>query len=399
MNIVVAPDSFKESLSALEACEAIERGLRTVFPNAAITKVPMADGGEGTVQSLVDATGGHIVTCEVTGPLGTPVQAFYGLLGDGQTAVIEMAAASGLALVPPEERNPLLTTTRGTGQLIKAALDAGVRKIILGLGGSATNDGGVGMAQALGFRFLRADGSEISAGGAALGSIERIVSDDADSRLADTVFVAACDVDNPLTGERGASAVFGPQKGATPEMVRQLDFNLVHLALKIMECIGKEVAHLPGAGAAGGLGAGVMAFLNAELKRGVGIVIEATQLQGYMQTADIVITGEGRIDGQTIYGKTPIGVAKTAKMYGLPVIGIAGSISSDSAVVHEHGIDMLFTIVPGVCTLNDALAAAADNMERTARNIAQVIACGMKLNNAKKAQAQWTHNESSLKIH
>lgn len=379
MKFVIAPDSFKESLSAWEACQAIGRGLGRVFPEAELVYVPMADGGEGTVQSLVDATSGRIVRTTVTGPLGTPVEGFYGVLGDGKSAVIEMAAASGLALVPPTHRNPLVTTTRGMGELILSALNEGVETIILGLGGSATNDGGAGMAQALGVRLLAEDGTEIGDGGGEVGRIAHIDLSGVDPRLAKVKFVAACDVDNPLIGERGASAVFGPQKGATPEMVKQLDANLAHYAAKMREDVGCDVAFMPGAGAAGGLGAGVVAFLQAELKRGVDIVIDATGLADHAVDADVVITGEGKIDGQTIYGKTPIGVAKTAKLHGVPVIGIAGTLAAGHEVVHEHGIDMVFTIVPGVTTLEVALGQAADNMERTAYNIGMVLKLGTQL--------------------
>lgn len=379
MKFVIAPDSFKESLSAWEACQAIGRGLERVFPEAELVYVPMADGGEGTVQSLVDATSGRIVRTTVTGPLGTPVEGFYGVLGDGKSAVIEMAAASGLALVPPEQRNPLITTTRGMGELILSALNEGVETIILGLGGSATNDGGAGMAQALGVRLIAEDGTEIGYGGSEVGRIAHIDMSSVDPRLAKVKFVAACDVDNPLIGERGASAVFGPQKGATPEMVKRLDANLAHYAAKMLEDIGCDVAQLPGAGAAGGLGAGVVAFLQAELKRGVDIVIDATGLADHAADADVVITGEGKIDGQTIYGKTPIGVAKTAKLHGVPVIGIAGTLAVGHEVVHEHGIDMVFTIVPGVTTLEEALGQAADNMERTAYNIGMALKLGTQL--------------------
>ncbi|KJB86454.1 glycerate kinase [Paenibacillus sp. E194] len=379
MKFVIAPDSFKESLSAWEACQAIGSGLGRVFPEAELVYIPMADGGEGTVQSLVDATSGRIVWTTVTGPLGTPVEGFYGVLGDGKSAVIEMAAASGLALVPPTQRNPLVTTTRGMGELILSALNEGVETIILGLGGSATNDGGAGMAQALGVRLLAEDGTEIGDGGGEVGRIAHIDMSGVDPRLAKVKFVAACDVDNPLIGERGASAVFGPQKGATPEMVKQLDANLAHYAAKIREDVGCDVALMPGAGAAGGLGAGVVAFLQAELKRGVDIVIDATGLADHVVDADVVITGEGKIDGQTIYGKTPIGVAKTAKLHGVPVIGIAGTLAVGHEVVHEHGIDMVFTIVPGVTTLEEALGQAADNMERTAYNIGMALKLGTQL--------------------
>lgn len=370
MKIVVAPDSFKESLSAMEVAQAIEKGFRAVFPDAQIEKIPMADGGEGTVQSLVDATGGKIITKEVTGPLGEKVTAFFGVLGDGKTAVIEMAAASGLHLVPMEKRNPLLTTTRGTGELILAALDEGVDHLIIGIGGSATNDGGSGMAQALGARLLDKDRNEIAPGGGSLDKLANIDISELDARLQNVKIEVACDVDNPLIGQDGASHVFGPQKGATPEMVEQLDQNLAHYATILARDLGKDVAHIPGAGAAGGLGAGLLAFLDAELKSGIDIVIAATDLEEKIKDADLVITGEGKIDSQTIHGKTPIGVAKTAKKFNIPVIAICGSIADDADVVHDHGIDVLFSSLMRITTLEEALESGASNVEKTARNIA-----------------------------
>lgn len=370
MKIVIAPDSFKESLSALEAANAIERGFKLVFPNARYNKMPMADGGEGTVQSLVDATNGKIEERIVTGPLGEPVKAFFGLIGDGKTAVIEMAAASGLHLVPAENRNPLVTSTKGTGELISAALDFGVNHIIIGLGGSATNDGGAGMVQALGIRLLDELGNDIGFGGGALSQIVTIDLAGLDDRLKDVQIEVACDVDNPLTGPRGASAIFGPQKGATPEMIDLLDKNLSHFADVAERVLGKSFRDIEGVGAAGGLGASLLAFLNGDLKRGIQIVLDAVNFEEVVKDADLVITGEGRIDSQTIYGKTPIGVAKAAKKYGVPVIGLAGSLSEDSDVVYEHGIDALFSIVPGIVKLPDAFEHAAHYMERTARNIA-----------------------------
>ncbi|OAS83088.1 glycerate kinase [Metabacillus litoralis] len=370
MKIVIAPDSFKESLSALEAANAIERGFKLVFPNAGYSKMPMADGGEGTVQSLVDATNGKIEERIVTGPLGEPVKAFFGLIGDGKTAVIEMAAASGLHLVPAENRNPLVTSTKGTGELISAALDFGVNHIIIGLGGSATNDGGAGMVQALGIRLLDELGNDIGFGGGALSQIVTIDLAGLDDRLKDVQIEVACDVDNPLTGPRGASAIFGPQKGATPEMIDLLDKNLSHFADVAERVLGKSFRDIEGVGAAGGLGASLLAFLNGDLKRGIQIVLDAVNFEEVVKDADLVITGEGRIDSQTIYGKTPIGVAKAAKKYGVPVIGLAGSLSEDSDVVYEHGIDALFSIVPGIVKLPDAFEHAAHYMERTARNIA-----------------------------
>lgn len=372
MKIVIAPDSFKESLSALEVAESIEKGFKRVIPDAEYINVPMADGGEGTVKSLVDATGGKIISKTVTGPLGEPVDAFFGILGNKTTAVIEMAAASGLHLVPVEKRNPLVTTTRGTGELIAAALDYGVKHIIIGIGGSSTNDGGAGMAKALGALLLDENGIEIGEGGGSLFDLASINLSEFDPRIANIKIEVACDVDNPLTGEKGASAIFGPQKGATAEMVALLDKNLGHYAAIIERDLGKKINEVPGAGAAGGLGGGLLAYLPSELKRGIEIVIEATGLSKIVEDADLVITGEGKIDGQTIFGKTPVGVAKTAKKYGIPVVGIAGNLSSDSHVVHEYGIDAIFSIVPGVILLEDAFKHAGEYVERTAANIAAV---------------------------
>jgi glycerate 2-kinase len=379
MKVIIAPDSFKESLSALEVANAIEKGFRDIFPEAEYVKIPMADGGEGTVQSLVDATGGRIVKTEVTGPLGDRVKAFFGVLGDGKTAVIEMAAASGLHLVPSEKRNPLVTTTRGTGELILAALDEGAEHIIIGIGGSATNDGGAGMIQALGGRLLDRHGQEIGPGGGSLSELADIDLSGLDQRLKCVKIEVACDVDNPLTGPKGASAIFGPQKGATPEMVATLDKNLHHYADVIERVLGKQVKDIPGAGAAGGLGAGLLAFLEAELKRGVEIVLETVNFHERIQGASLVITGEGRIDGQTIFGKTPIGVAKAAKRYNIPVIAIAGSVSDDSDVVRSHGIDALYSIVPGIIPLEKALANAGYYVTQTARNIAAVCKIGTNM--------------------
>lgn len=372
MKIVIAPDSYKESLTALEVADAIEKGWREVYPDATYIKIPMADGGEGTVRSLVDATGGEIITKQVTGPLGQPVQAFYGVLGDRKTAVIEMAAASGLHLVPREQRNPLFTTTRGTGELILAALDHGVEHIIIGIGGSATNDGGAGMAQALGAKLLDNKGKDIGYGGEELAKLDRIDISGLDSRLKYIKIEVACDVNNPLIGPMGASAIYGPQKGATPEIVTVLDQNLAHYAHLIARDLGKEVKDIPGAGAAGGLGAGLLAFTPASLKKGIDIVLSTTKLSEHVQDANLVITGEGQIDGQTVFGKTPSGVAKVAKQYHVPVIGIAGSLGHNHQVVYEHGIDALFSIVPGIISLHDALDNASNYVFQTARNIAMV---------------------------
>ncbi|KKD60373.1 glycerate kinase [Grimontia sp. AD028] len=378
MHVVIAPDSFKESLSAAEVAQAIENGFKTVLPTCRFTKLPMADGGEGTVQSLVDATGGNIIQVSVTGPLGTPVEGFFGLLGDGETAVIEMAAASGLHLVPSKERNPLVTTSFGTGELIKAALDHGAKHLIVGIGGSSTNDGGAGMAQALGVKLLDKDGQAIGFGGGALASLHTIDCSDVDSRLKSVKLEVACDVDNPLCGEKGASAVFGPQKGATPEMVNTLDANLAIYADIMKSELGSDVKNCAGAGAAGGMGAALMGIFNADLRPGIEIVMDAVNLSEQLKDADLVITGEGRIDSQTIRGKTPIGVARCAKQFNLPVIGIAGSITQDSVVVYDHGIDALFSVVSGACTLEDALANAKKNVELTAQNVARTLKLGSK---------------------
>ncbi len=358
MKIVLAPDSFKGSLTAAEVCEAIAAGIRKVIPEAQLAFCPMADGGEGTVQSLVDATHGRIVRQAVTGPLGHPVEAFFGILGDGKTGVIEMAAASGLPLVPDGQKNPLLTTTYGTGELIRAALDLGCTRLVIGIGGSATNDGGAGMATALGYRFLDAAGEELPQGGGHLQNLARIDAFQRDARLATSEITVACDVTNPLVGPNGASAVYGPQKGANLEMVAALDNALNNFAAVVKRDLGIAVAELPGAGAAGGLGAGLVAFGNARLQRGVELVIETVGLKAQLQTADLVITGEGAIDGQTIQGKTPIGVAKAAKEFGKPVLAIAGGLGHGWEQVLEHGIDGMVPIVDRPMLLADAIKNA-----------------------------------------
>ncbi len=372
MKIVLAPDSYKGSLTAKEACDAMEAGIRRVLPEAEIVKVPMADGGEGTVQSLVDATGGRFMTRQVTNPLGEPVNAQYGILGDGKTAVIEMAEASGLYRIPADRRNPLVTTTYGTGELIRAALDQGCRKFILGIGGSATNDGGTGMAQALGVKFFDKEGRELPFGGGSLGQLQRIDMSGVDPRLKDCEFTVACDVDNPLTGPNGASHVFGPQKGATPDMVVELDRNLAHYAKMIERDLGTSVSDLPGAGAAGGLGAAMVAFLGATLKRGVEIVVEATRLAEHVQGADLVLSGEGQIDFQTERGKTPFGVAKVAQKAGVPVILIAGSIGRGVEVLYQHGVQSVFSIVNRPMSLQEAMEQARDLLADATERIVRV---------------------------
>ncbi len=376
MKIVIAPDSYKESLSALEVSTAIEQGFREIFPSAQYVKLPVADGGEGTVEAMVAATGGRIVHVPVTGPLGERVEGFYGLSGDEQSAFIEMAAASGLELVAPSQRNPLKTTSWGTGELIRHALDVGVKHIIIGIGGSATNDGGAGMVQALGARLLDAEGDAIGPGGSELERLAKIDRSSLDRRLADCRIEVACDVTNPLTGEEGASAVFGPQKGATPEMIVMLDNALAHYAKVIARDLDIDVLHLAGGGAAGGMGAALYAFCGAHLRQGIEIVTDALHLDEQVADADLVITGEGRIDSQTIHGKVPVGVAKVAKRFNKPVIGIAGSLTADVGVVHDHGIDAVFSVIYTICSLEDALENAGENVRMAARNIAAVLKVG-----------------------
>ena len=376
MKIIIAPDSYKESLTAMEVATAIEAGFRQVMPTAEYIKLPMADGGEGTVQSLVDASNGTIIEHQVTGPLGEQVPAFFGIMGDDKTAVIEMAAASGLHLVSPNLRNPMLTTSYGTGELILAALDHGVDHIIVGIGGSATNDGGIGMAQALGVQLLDNKGQALGFGGQALAQLASIDITTVDPRLAHIKLEVACDVDNPLCGKKGASHIFGPQKGATPAMVAELDQHLAHYAAIIKRDLAIDVKDMAGAGAAGGMGAALLGLFNAQLRSGIEIVIDAVHLGDIIKDADLVITGEGRIDSQTIHGKTPIGVARTAKKYHKPVIGIAGCLSQDCGVVYDHGIDAVFSVVPAAMSLEHAFNNAAVNVELTARNIAAIYCLG-----------------------
>ncbi|MDU2266430.1 glycerate kinase [Clostridium celatum] len=371
--IVLAPDSFKESMSAKEACMAMERGIKKVNSNIKCVHVPMADGGEGTMQSLVDATNGNIYSLEVIGPLGNKVKAQYGILGGGKIGILEMASASGIHLVPLDKRNPLITTTYGTGQLIKACLDKGVKKLLIGIGGSATNDGGAGVIQALGGRLLDKDGKELSFGGGELEKLHTIDLTDFDQRLRDISVEVACDVNNTLCGEKGASNVFGPQKGATKEMVNLLDNNLKHYANVIKEQIGKDVLDVVGAGAAGGLGAGLMAFFNGTLKKGIEMVIEYTGLENEIKEADMVWTGEGSIDFQTQYGKTPLGVATVAKKYDKPVIAFAGRVGEDIDILYEKGIDSIFGIIKDVTSIEEALEKGQENMEKTAENVIRLM--------------------------
>ncbi len=372
MKVVIAPDSFKESLTAKQVCDSIQTGLARVWHDAKFVAIPVADGGEGTVQSLVDATQGRLVEVKVMGPQGKRVEAFYGMLGDNQTAVIEMAAASGLHHVPVAQRDPKLTTSFGTGELIRHALDQGVTKLIIGLGGSATNDGGVGMLAALGARFTNADGDPIQLTGGGLRELTHIDLQDFDPRLQHCDILVACDVNNPLCGDKGASAVFGPQKGATPEDVQLLDGALRQFGLLTEKVTGKMVLESAGAGAAGGMGAALLAYTQARLRPGIEIVLETVQLAYQVSDADLVITGEGRIDSQTVHGKTPMGVAKVAKRFDVPVLALCGCTGDNYQAVYQCGIDAVFAAVPRAMSLEDALKESDFNLADLAENVARL---------------------------
>ena len=360
MKVVIAPQSFKGSISALDAARAMEEGVLRVVPDAGTVLVPVADGGDGTLETLVDATGGEVRSTTVTGPIGKPVTAKWGALGDGQTAVVEMARTSGLALLSPAERDPLHATTYGLGEVLREALDAGFRSFIVGIGGSATNDGGAGMAQALGVRLLDEAGRDLPPGGAALAGLRRVDVSGLDERVAEARFSVACDVSNPLTGPEGASAVYGPQKGATPDLVEQLDAALKNFAKVVERDTGTSIDAVRGSGAAGGLGGGMMAFLGGSLRAGVDIVLDHVGLDEKLEGADLVITGEGRIDFQTVYDKAPIGVARRAKRRGIPVLAVCGSLGKGFEDVHAEGIDAAVSILTAPMTLDEASARAGE---------------------------------------
>ncbi len=379
MKIVLAPDSFKGSLSSSQICQCLAEGLTNVLPKSNIINMPMADGGEGTVQALVNATGGEIVKKEVTGPTGKPVMAFFGILGHNKTAVIEMSAASGLPLVPDGQRNPMHTTTYGTGELIKAALDYGCRELIVGIGGSATNDGGAGMAQALGFKLLDGKGEEIGPGGMGLLKLEKIDSSTKDPRLGHAKITVACDVDNPLCGKNGASKVYGPQKGATPKMVQQLDEALYDFSKVVHRDLGSDILNLPGSGAAGGLGGGLVAFVNASLKRGIDIVIKASGLEKEIKEADLVITGEGKMDSQTFSGKTPHGVMRVASKHKVPVIAVTGWIDDDLCHFTENGFVTVLSICPGPISLDKAINSSYTYTVEAGERIGSLLELGSKI--------------------
>lgn len=372
MKIVIAPDSYKGSVSAVGVAEAMERGVRKVFPEAEVVKMPIADGGEGTVETMIEASGGTWVEETVVGPLGEPVKAGWGIMGDGETGVIEMAAASGLPLVGTR-KNPLITTTYGTGELIVSALNRGLKRIIIGIGGSATNDGGVGMARALGVRFLDADGKELANGGGALADLATIDVSGIDKRIQDVTLLVACDVDNPLCGPTGASFVYGPQKGATPEMVEALDAALANYADIAEKTLGKSVKDTPGAGAAGGLGAGLMLFTQTELRPGIDIILEVNEFDKALQGASLMLTGEGQTDFQTARGKAPVGAAKWAKKYDIPVVCISGGLGQGANDVLAHGIDAIASIAPHPISLEDCIAQGEQLLEDATERICRLV--------------------------
>ncbi|GIW87993.1 MAG: glycerate kinase [Isosphaeraceae bacterium] len=381
MRLLVAPDKFRGSLSAAAAAAAIASGVRRAVPAAQIDILPLADGGEGTVEALVAALGGRLQETTVTGPRGAPVRASWAVLDRQRTAVIEMAAASGLALLPPERRDPFLTTTRGTGELLRAALDAGLERVILGIGGSATNDGGTGMARALGYRFLDADGRELPEGGGALERLDRIDASGRDPRLDSVRIEVACDVDNPLTGVRGAAAVFGPQKfdpaePPTREQIARLDAGLARLAEVIHRDLGVDVAGLPGAGAAGGLGAGLVAFAGGVLRPGFSIVAEAVGLVDRLEAVDLCLTGEGAIDASSVGGKTAVGVARAARAQGVPCLALCGTVGRGARSVLEEGVAAYFSLCNRPMTLDVARSDAAGLLAEVAEQAVRAFLAG-----------------------
>ena len=381
MNITIAIDSFKGSLSSMEAGQAVAEGIRRVMPSAEIRIRPLADGGEGTTEALTAGLGGELKSLTVTGPLGRPVTASYGLIRERKMAVLEMASAAGLTLISQEERNPLEATTYGIGEMIRDAIGEGCRHFLVGIGGSATNDGGTGMLSALGFQFLDSEGQPIPLGAKGLENLARISTEDARPELSQCSFHIACDVTNPLCGENGCSAVYGPQKGADPEMIRQMDQWMERygdLAARTFPAADKEA---PGAGAAGGLGFAFLTFLNGSLESGVGMVLKEINLKDDIRDADLVITGEGRLDAQTVMGKAPIGVAHLAKEYGKPVIAFSGAVTREAGLCNQHGIDAFFPIMRGVVSLQEALDPgearinAADTAEQVFRLIQLKLSC------------------------
>ena len=374
--IVIAPQSFKGSIHSLEAAQAIQRGVLAADPNAETVLVPVADGGDGTLEALVNTTGGQIFRSIVTGPLGQAVEAQWGVMGDGQTAVVEMARASGLALVPPKRRNPRQATTRGTGEIIREALDQGFTRIIVGLGGSATNDGGAGMAAALGVKFLDSKGCLLHHGGAALARLSHIDLAKLHPKLGEATIIGATDVTNPLCGPTGASAVYGPQKGATPEMVSELDQALSNFAQVVRRDLGRDVLEQAGSGAAGGLGAGLMAFAGAELRSGIDMVCQVLDFDKHLEGANLVITGEGRADESTIYDKAPVGVARRAASFNVPTILLAGSVGPGYQKLYQHGIAGVVCIADRPMSFERSIARTADLLEGAAQRTVHLLQAG-----------------------
>jgi glycerate kinase len=372
MRVLIATDSFKGSLKSLEAADIIEKGIRRVYGAAQVEKIAIADGGEGTVEAIVESLKGEYRYAEVSDPIGNKVRARYGIV-NGDTAIIEMAEASGLYLVPKDKRNPLTTSTYGTGELIRDAINMGCRKIILGIGGSATNDGGMGMAAALGVKFLDKDGNHLEMGGGFLDRLYKIDISGIIPLVGETEFVAACDVNNPLCGERGASRVFGPQKGASPQMVEILDKSLLHYADIIKKDLAMDVKDVPGAGAAGGLGAGLMVFCRAKLMKGMDIVLDTINIDDRIKEADIVITGEGRLDEQTAYGKVPVGIGLRAKKYDKPVFAVAGSIAKGAELVYQHGIDAAMSAIVAPMTIEEAIRESSRLIEEASERLFRII--------------------------
>lgn len=379
MKILVAPQEFKGSISALSVAEAAKVGVIRVFPKAEVVLCPVADGGDGTLETLVEVSGGEVRTCNVRNPIGETITAQWGAMGDGVTAVIEMARTSGLALLSLDERDPLNASTYGLGQAILEALNEGFRNFIVGIGGSATNDAGAGMAQALGANLLDSEGRSIGSGGAALANLRSIDVSKMDPRIEGSHFMVACDVSNPLTGNEGASAVYGPQKGATPAMVAELDNALLNFADIVKKDIGKNVSGISGAGAAGGLGAGMLAFMGAELKAGVDIVLETVRLKEKLAGVDLVITGEGGMDFQTVYNKAPIGVARIAAELNIPTVAIAGLLGRNFTVVHDHGIRAATSIVDGPITLQESSERASELISNSVEESLRFISVGMDM--------------------
>lgn len=375
MNIVVAIDSLKGSLSSLEAGEAIKTGILKVMSDAKVSVRPLADGGEGTVEALALGMGGKLVTVNVTGPLGKKVDCVYGILEESNTAIVEMSGAAGITLVPDADRNPLHTTTYGVGEVIRDGISKGCRHFIVGIGGSATNDGGVGMLQALGYGMLDKNGNQVPFGAKGLKEIVTITDDQVIPELKECSFRVACDVTNPLCGPQGCSAIFGPQKGAAPEMIGDMDVWLGEYAKLTAAKYDKADGAYPGTGAAGGLGFAFLAYTNAVLESGISIILEETKLESYIKDADLVVTGEGRLDGQTVFGKAPIGVAEIAKKYGKPVIAFSGSVTEDAIACNEHGIDAFFPILRRIQTLQDAMepSNARNNMISTVEQVFRLI--------------------------